>query len=503
MTIGKKQPRWRLLSAIFLAMSLGAAACGSSGSDSDEAEDTDATEETTTTTEAPTTTEAMEEEEDPEPAEVTTVRWFVGLGTGSQDEQIDREQALVDAFNESHTDIQIEVEFIPNDEAKSVLATQIAGGNAPDIIGPVGREGSNAFAGQYLELDDLIDSSGFDLSPYDQAQVELWRDADGSLRGLPFASYPSGMYYSTDLFDAAGLPYPPSEYGPDGTAIYGEGTEYEGVWDFDKVEEIGMLLTIDANGNNATEAGFDKDDTTQWGYVAQWTEPPTAQGSFFGGGAIEQADGSASVPTQWVEEWKWYHSAIHEKGFVPDATENDSDLLSGNAFNSGRVAMANTHLWYVCCLSDADGNGNTFWDIGVVPSYNGTVVSKIHADIFRIHKDTENAEAAFEVLAYFQDDIALDLLTIYGAMPARNDIRADYFAGLDDRFGQGVNWNAIVAGLAYPEYPSHETNMPNFLESDARIKELEPLIKGDPDLDIDAYVTQLEADLDAIWAAAK
>lgn len=491
--------RWRTLFAACLAFSMVAAACGSDseGSSSD-----------TTEGESPTTTEAKEAvtteaEKDDEPSgEVTTVRWFVGLGTGSQEEQIPRQQELVDAFNESHTDIQIDVEFIPNEEAKSVLATQIAGGNPPDILGPVGREGSNAFAGQYLELDGLIESSGFDLSGYDPAQVELWRDDDGALRGLPFASFPSAIYYNRDLFDAADLPYPPSEYGPDGTATYGEGTEYEGVWDWDKLEEIATLLSIDSAGNTAVEAGFDNNDTVQWGYVHQWTEPPTAQGSFFGGGAIEQADGSAKVPAQWIEEWKWYHSAIHEKGIVPDATENDSDLLSGNAFNSGRVAMANTHLWYVCCLFDGDGNAKTFWDVATVPSYNGTVVSKIHADIFRLHKDTKNAEAAFEVLSFFQNEAALDLLTVYGAMPARNDIRADYFAKQDEQFTQGVNWDVLVAGLAYPESPSHERDMPNFLESDARIKELEPLIKGDPALDIDSYVTELEADLDAIWAAA-
>lgn len=495
------KPRWRLLLAASLAISMVAAACGS---DSEGAsEETSEEEETTTTTEAekPTTTEAMAEEDEPS-GEVTTVRWFVGLGTGSQEAQIPGQQELVDAFNASHDDIQIEVEFIPNEEANQVLATQIAGGNAPDILGPVGRGGSNSFSGQYLELDDLIDSSGFDLSGYDAAQVELWRDDDGALRGLPFASFPSAIYYNRDLFDAAGLPYPPAEYGPDGIATYGEGTEYEGVWDWAKVEEISMLLTVDAAGNTAGDAGFDKDDTVQWGYVHQWTEPPTAQGSFFGGGSIEQADGSAEVPGPWIEEWKWYHNAIHNLGIVPDTVENDSDLLSGNAFNSGRVAMANTHLWYVCCLYDGDGEAATFWDLAAVPSYEGTVVSKIHADIFRIHKDTENAEAAFEVLSFFQNEASLDLLTIYGAMPARNDIRADYFANLDSIFTQGVNWNVIVAGLAYPETPSHEKDMPNFLESDARIKELEAIIKGDPALDVDAYVTQLEEDLEAIWAAA-
>lgn len=513
--------------AVVMSLALVAAACGG---DDDESSDADEPAESTEEPADEPADEAEEPADEPaeepadepaeepadepadtaaeEPAEepasdATTVRWFVGLGTGSQDEQIDRQQALVDEFNSTHDDIQIEVEFVPNETAAQTLATQIAAGNAPDIIGPVGREGSNSFAGQYLDLDPLIESTGYDLSIYPAAQVEAWVDDDGALRGLPFASYPSAIFFNTELFDAAGLPYPPQEYGPDGTAVYGEGTEYEGTWDWAKVEEIGKLMTIDSAGLNATEEGFDKDDTVQWGYIHQWTEPPMAQGTFFGAGKILQDDGTAKIPEQWVEEWNWYHAAKHESGFVPDQTEIDSDLLAGNAFNSGKVAMANTHQWYTCCLFDGDGNAAKFWDLAIVPSYEGNVVSKLHADIFRIHKDTANPDEAFEVLTYFQDDIALDLLTIYGAMPARPDIQADYFAGLDATFDQGVNWNVIVAGGQYPDVPSHESYMPAYLESLTLIEELEGEISGDPTLDVDARAAEIEAQLNEMWAAAE
>ena len=42
--------------------------------------------------------------------------------------------------------------------------------------------------------------------------------------GLPFASFPSGMYYQREMFDEAGLNYPPNAYGekyvmPDGKEV--------------------------------------------------------------------------------------------------------------------------------------------------------------------------------------------------------------------------------------------------------------------------------------------
>ena len=73
------------------------------------------------------------------------VRWFVGLGTGTNPEQIDAQQSVVDAFNASQDAVQLVLEIVPYDAARDTLATQIASGSGPDIIGPVGWGGSNAF----------------------------------------------------------------------------------------------------------------------------------------------------------------------------------------------------------------------------------------------------------------------------------------------------------------------------------------------------------------------
>jgi multiple sugar transport system substrate-binding protein len=426
------------------------------------------------------------------------VRWFIGLGTGSQVAQIDRQQELVAQFNEAHDDVELVVEFVNNNVAKDTLATQIAGGNPPDIIGPVGREGSNAFAGQYLDLEPLVESSGFDLSVYDPAVVDALREEDGTMTSLPFASYPSALFYNTALFDEAGLPYPPTEWG----APYGEGTEYEGPWDFDKLSEIATFLTVDANGVDATDPAFDRSAVEQWGFVHQWVAPPKAQGTLWGAANIMNAQGQAEVPDNWLAEWKWYHDLIHNVGAAPNQTELDSDILAGNAFNSGRVAMANTHLWYTCCLFDGDGNPRTDWNVAALPAYNGTTTAKMHADTFKIHKDTANPEAAFEVLAWINGEAALDFLTVYGAMPANPELVDSYFERLDESFTQGVDWQVFLDAFEFVDDPSHELNMPSFIESDERIKELEPQINGEPDLDLDAAAAELEADLDAIWAAA-
>ncbi len=462
-------------------------------SDGDDAEATDAD------AEAEDDNGGIIEGEQIEVAEGTVeVRWFIGLGTGSQDEQIDAQDEIVKTFNASQDEVTLVPQYVDNAVASDVLATQIAGGDAPDLIGPVGLAGSNAFAGQYLDLDPLVESSGYDIDQFGDAK-DVYRDPAEGLLGIPFAVFPSAIFYNTELFDEAGLPYPPSEYGDGGITMYGEGTEFEGEWNYDKLEEIALILSVDSNGNDATSAEYDQSSIEQFGYVHQWTEDPAAQGSFFGAGSVVAEDGSAAIPEQWVAEWKWYQNMVHVNGATPNADYQGSDALAGNAFNSGRVAMANTHLWYTCCLFDEDGNARTNFNLAAVPNYEGTVTSKLHGDSFRIHKDTDNPEQTFATLQYLLEEGALDLLTVYGAAPAREDIREDYFAGLDEIFTQGVNWDVIMTGLDFPDVPNHEANMPNFLESDALIKEFSAPLMSDPDFDIDAAVAEMEADLNAIF----
>lgn len=481
--------------ALFAVLVLIAGACGGSGTTGTTASTASTADDMTATTAAPTDTTVAST------SDKVQIRWFVGLGAGGQPEQITAQEAVVEAFNSSHDDIEIVLEIVENDVAYDTLATQMASGNPPDIIGPVGRDGSNSFAGQFLDLTPLIESTGYDTSRWPQATVDNFREPDGTLPGLPFASFPSFVYFNTELFDEAGLPYPPQEYGADGTAIYGAGTEFEGVWDFNKVEEIAKILTVDANGNDATSPDFDREQTVQWGFVWQWTDRLFQQGSFWGAGNALQDDGTADIPQEWEDEWKWYHDGVWVDGFAPSQTQLDSELLAGNAFSSGNIGLAITHLWYTCCVRNDDGTGKEFFDIAVLPSNNGVVTAEIHADTFRILEATQHPDEAFEVLTYLIGDAALELLNAYGAAPADPTLTEAFFAGLDETFPQGVNWQVALDSANYADVPSHETFVPGWDAYKLRLGDLQSAILTNPDLDLEAEIATVEADLTTVFQA--
>ena len=112
--------------------------------------------------------------------EPVKIVWFIGLGTGAQPEQLDAEQAVVDAFNASHPDIKLETIIADNNVAPDTLATLIASGEAPDLVGPVGGDGANRFYGSWYDLQPLVDKTGYDLSQFPEALVDHFRTDGGT-----------------------------------------------------------------------------------------------------------------------------------------------------------------------------------------------------------------------------------------------------------------------------------------------------------------------------------
>jgi len=449
-------------------------------------------------TEAPAVDEPSVEEpavEEPaveEPAaEKVQIRWFIGLGTGSLPEHLEGQEAVVERFNSTHDNIELIMDIVTNEEAPDQLKTQIAAGNPPDLIGPVGWSGTNEFSGLFLDLEPYL--GDFDWSDFDADSIDAYRMEGEGLLGLPFAVFPSMLYYDRDLFDEAGLAYPPHKYGE----AYADGDP----WTVEKMEELAMILTVDVNGNDANSPDFDPENIAQFGYHTQWTDPRGQAAALFGADNVVDENGDAYLSELWREAFRWYYAGFHEKYFMPAAPYQESDLLAaGNPGDSGNVAMTHCHLWYTCCNTNVPN-----WDMAAVPAYNeaGDVTVKLHADTFRVLSSTEHPEEAVEVLVWLTDEGAFDLLQIYGGMPGRIPLQDAFFEGMDEKFPQGVDWQVAIDGLAFPDVPNHESNLPNYAKAYDRIGAFQSLYEADPTLDIDAELDLLVADLQGIFDEVK
>jgi multiple sugar transport system substrate-binding protein len=421
----------------------------------------------------------------------TVVTWFVGLGTGSSADQIEAQNAVVEAFNASQEEIELQINIAASNQvAADTLATLIAGGTPPDIVGPVGFSGANAFSGQWADLRPLVESAGYDLDGIAAGLTALYETPEG-LVGIPFAVYPALMFYNADLFDEADLAYPPAEF--DAPYVL-DGEEMP--WDWNTVAEIAKILTVDANGNDATMEGFDPAAIEQFGFIHQWGSM-RADFSTFGGAFFYDAEtGNVTIPENWRAHAQWLYDGLWTNHFIPSASYEASQLFAPTAFASGRTAMARVQLWYTCCLGDLQDR----WDVGVVPAYDGTYSAPVDADTFRILEASANQEAAFTVLQYLQGEAALDLLTTYGAFPALPSLQEEFVARLSERYPSVENWAIVPPSLERAAVPNHEYDFPNFNKGQQRFADFRTLLQGDTGAEIDlaAELDKLEADLQAI-----
>lgn len=432
----------------------------------------------------------------PGPNGGVVVRWFVGLGAGGQPQQLQAESEFVNAFNASQKDVYIALEIYNNNVAANILKTQIAAGNAPDIIGPVGVEGLNLFRDQLLDLEPLIAKTGYSVDGVDPKLIEFFKLGENNATvGVPFATYPSFLYFNKDLFDEAGLPYPPTKVGD----------MYEGKpWDMDAVRDLAMKLTVDASGNDATSAAFDPANVVQWGFDMQYADnSPLAETSLFGASSFVAADGTtAQIPEQVSIGEKWFNDGVWKDHFIPNANQINSDLLDkGNEFESGNLAMNESHSWFTCCIYPAAPAAPKVKNFGfaIAPAYKGTITAKLHADTFSLLKSTKVPDAAFKAMTALVG--SSELLTLYGAFPADPSKQEAFFTATNANFpGVTLDWSVPQAMLSYPDIPNHQSYVPNYAKAKAAWQAFQNKYRTtEGGVDIDAELATLKTTLQGIF----
>jgi multiple sugar transport system substrate-binding protein len=438
------------------------------------------------------------------------VRWFVGLGSGTNPSQITLEQSLTSDFNKAQDakptgtgglPIMLSLEIVQNTTATDILKTELAANNAPDIVGPVGVKGRAGFEGMWADITPLAKAAGFDFSGYDQNILKQLSNKAGILDGFPYAVYPSMIFYNKDLFDEAKLPYPPQKVGDQYML---DGTKVD--WTWDTVRKLAMELSVDSNGKDATQAGFDPTKQVQFGFEFMWTEG-RREASAFGSGSFVAADGkTAQFPDAWKTAWTWYYNGIWTDHFLANDTERNSDLLAkGNPPSSGHVAMADMLQWYDCCMS-ATTPSKTIkkWDVAIMPSLNGTITAPLDMDVFSITKASADAQDAFTAMAYIAG--RGDLSAMYGGIPLFGDQLTFYHKYIDGLLGPEfpgnvVNWQVPIDMEKYAPAIHHEAPMPNYIKSMDDYGKVFSTLATTAGLDLNtvfaSVVTALQADFNA------
>ena len=142
----------------------------------------------------------------PDPSSPVTIRFasWVGNERGMK--------RIYAAFQKEHPNITVDFEEIPSEEASRKLTAQIAGGNPPDAAYmDAGTTADFASRGALVNLDNYIERSEYDQDDYVEA-FKLSAVYEDSMYALPFDGESTGLFYRTDLFEAAGIAEPPKTW---------------------------------------------------------------------------------------------------------------------------------------------------------------------------------------------------------------------------------------------------------------------------------------------------
>jgi len=308
-------------------------------------------------------------------------------------EEMQVEQANVDAFMAANPGIEVSLESIPDNYLEK-LVTAFAAHKPPDVLLL-----DSVLIPRFLSGDVLLD-----LAPHLAADPEfdesvffpeVWQIAarDGHVWALPKDFTPLVVYYNRRAFEAAGEPYP------------------EPGWNWQDFHDTAQRLTYPAPGSS------EQVPADQRRYGTQIYTTPIFNIVWFwqAGGDVLSPDGSRAQGfldgPAGIEAVEFFTGLVAD-GLAPDPTAREA--LGGQAFQSGRIAMTISGHWsmpgFRRAAADAaelaergqlSGHVFTLDDVGVVGLPQGRErASVIYESGWAVAKDAKQPELAVKLAKY-------------------------------------------------------------------------------------------------------
>jgi multiple sugar transport system substrate-binding protein len=262
---------------------------------------------------------------------VTLEIW--GAWTGRELKQFNQ---IFDGFTEQYPWITVKSTGGVNDQK---IIASINSGSPPDVVLSFTLDNVGQFceSGAWQDLNPYIEQSGFDISQF-PASVEAYTSFAGSRCAFPFLTDAYGLYYNTDMFDAAGITEPPTT--------------------LDELQADAKKLTVFASDGSIEVAGFVpwfsyyENSVPNWANIfgARWYNDDVTE-------TVVDSD------PQWAAMFEW------QKQFIADVY-GDGDFATGSAklerfvagagdefstandFEVGRTAMNLDGEWRTAFIAD-------------------------------------------------------------------------------------------------------------------------------------------------------
>jgi len=221
----------------------------------------------------------------------------------------------LDLFSEAHADIEVAPEYSEWTGYWDKLATQFAGGDAPDVL-----QMDEAYIDSYGTRSSLLDlesiSDVLDLSAMDDAVLDTGRLADGTLVGAPLGIGIFSIGVNPTLLEQAGVEM------PDDTS-----------WTWDEFAEIAAAVSEWGSSSGEDVVGFDFFGTSA-AELGAWARQSGEQ--------LFPREDETLISLDTIVSYLEYSLALVDSGAVVAPSEQLEDFAAGveqGRFGNNRAAF--------------------------------------------------------------------------------------------------------------------------------------------------------------------
>ncbi|HEU4326364.1 MAG TPA: sugar ABC transporter substrate-binding protein [Roseiflexaceae bacterium] len=258
----------------------------------------------------------------------TTIRWMIWADNIANDKNLQDE---INLFNSSQSEVKVELIGAPWAEYTPKLQAMIAANTPPDVVA-IQNEADFVSKGFVLPLDDLIASDPIDVNRFVPGAITP--AYDGKIYGFRHDTAYWLLFYNKDLFDAAGVAYPPASG-----------------WTIDQFMEAACKLS--------------KPDQGQWGmHNLHWVTGILAQQQ--GLPYLSMVNGVPQYQINDPKTMAFYQKIgdfINKQNCQPTADQNSS-LGGADPFIAGKAAMKFDGNW---AFGSMKQNAQFNYDVAPLP----------------------------------------------------------------------------------------------------------------------------------------
>ena len=326
-----------------------------------------------------------------EPASPVTITFSSWVGDSPQMKK------LASDFHRLHPNITVKFQNVPADNATQKLTTQIAGGTAPDTAF-VDASAVQDFASRnaLVNLDGYIaGSKSVNADDYIQGfkSTALYKN---SMFALPYDGETTGLFYRTDLFQAAGITGPPTTW-----------------------EEL-----------QADAAKLTDPSKKQYGFILFAPESQYYWQPFLwqAGGHLMSQDGKTITfnSPQGIQAANFYAGL---RKYAPSDYFNSNSWDGRVAFATGKVAMYVAGAWFGGEMKTSFPKINGKWDVAPMPKGPAGCATTIAGDSLIVLSQSKQPDAAWLWVEFLSRPDNMKLWT-YGSptttlLPPRQSLLSD------------------------------------------------------------------------------